>query len=544
MKAKRWIGRILVAAGLLLFTAGSGYLPVRAGGYTSPGAVNNSARATEYTRTWGGISLDGNTKYDATAGATAVDGSGNMFVVGNFTGTMDFNPDPVSADLHSSYGGTIDAYLTKYDSSGTYVWTKTWGGSGRDVAYGVEVDSLGNAYVVGPYRYSVDFNPDPAVDEIHTSNYPGENNIYVSKFSPGGNLVWVRTWGPAPVAGRTSFGAEAYHAVVHGDALYVVGDFSGDQTDFNPWGSHDWHQNHLPSSPSAIIFFDAFLTKFSLDGSFQWAKTWGGEGYDDGPGVAVDADGNIYDAGMYASQTINFDPAGGAGGLGHPAHDSGILVDVFLSKFDANGNFLWVRTWGGTGTDEATGLVTVDGSNVYLAGRFGCAPCDFDPTAGTENHSSNGLMDAFLTQLDTSGNFHWARTWGASGGDEATGLAVDASGHVYAAGRFTNTVDLDPGSGVDDHTANGTGGKYDISLSQFNSNGAFLWAKTWGGILDDFAGVSLDHSGVVYAYGNFAGMVDFDPGSASDLHTSIGANDAFLSSFFPPLNVFFPLVEK
>lgn len=528
-------GMSIFAVGLFFAAAAGGYAPVIASGNSS------GPRASEYVRTWGGISADGKTQYDASAGATAVDESGNMYVVGSFTGVIDFNPDPLNVDLHSSYGGSIDAYLTKYDSSGLYQWTKTWGGSDRDVAYGVEVDNLGNAYVVGPYRYTVDFNPDPAVDDMHTSNFPGENNIYVSKFSPGGSLVWVRTWGPAPVPDRISSGAEAYHAVVRDDSLYVVGDFSGDLTDFNPWGSHDWHQNHYPNKLTDPILFDAFLAKFSLDGSFQWAKTWGGEGYDDGPGIALDSDGNIYDAGMYASQTINFDPAGGSGGLGHPAHDSGILVDVFLSKFDANGNFQWVRTWGGTGTDEATGLVAVDGTHVYVVGRFGCSACDFDPTAGTENHSSSGLLDAFISQLDTNGNFHWAKTWGANASDEGTGLAVDSAGRVYVAGRFMGTVDLDPGSTVDNHTSNGG---YDIFLSQFNSSGAFLWSKTWGGSLDDFSGVSLDRADGVYAYGKFAGQVDFDPGSASDLHTSIGSSDTFISSFYPPLTMFLPLMER
>ena len=393
------------------------------------------------------------------------------------------------------------------------------------------MDSAGNAYVVGPYRNTVDFDPSSTATETHTSNAGSENNIYLSKFSPDGDFQWVRTWGPALVPGKQSFGAEAYHVLVSGNYLYMVGDFSGDQTDFNPWGSHDWHTNHPPASGN-ILWFDSFLSKFDLNGNFQWAKTWGGEGYDDGPGLAMDGLGNLYVAGMYASQDINFDPAGGSGGLGHPAHDSGSIVDVFLSKFDAGGNFQWVRTWGGQGTEDATGLVAVDGANnVYVAGRFASVNCDFNPGGTPDIHSTNGGLDNFLSKFDASGNFQWAKTWGGSGADQANGLAVDGAGQVYVAGSFQNTVDFDPGSGTDSRTANGS--KADAWLSQFDANGAFQWAQTWGGSGDDGSGVNVDGAGNIYAAGWFAGTgaVDLNPGSGVDNHTSNGGSDAFLIKF-------------
>ncbi len=464
------------------------------------------------------------------ADRVAVDAVGNIYVAGDFSGTVDFDPDPVKVDSHTSSNGSIDASLSKFDASGNLLWVKTWGGgSGRDVAYGVGVDSAGNAYVVGPYRYTVDFNPDPVLDDIHTSNYPGENNIYLSKFAPDGTFQWVRTWGPTPVPGKASFGGEAYTVVVEGNYLYVVGDFSGDQVDFNPWGSHDWHTNHPPSS-GTIQWFDAFLSKFDLEGSFQWAKTWGGEGYDDGPGVAVDGTGHVYVAGMYASQTINFDPAGGSGGLGHPAHDSGSIVDVFLSKFDASGNFQWVRTWGGQGTEDAMGLVAVDGlNNVYVAGRTASVNCDFNPGGTPDILSTNGGLDAFLSKFDSNGNFQWARTWGGSGNDDARGLAVDLAGTVYVAGVFSDTIDFDPGSsGVDNHSSNGLQEAY---FSKFDSIGNFQWAKTWGGSGNDTSGVTVDRTDSAYAFGNFVGTVDFDTGSEVDNHTADGTSGAYLSKF-------------
>jgi hypothetical protein len=496
--------------------------------------------AKGWTATWGGSLDDG-------GGRAAVDAWGNVYVAGQFSGEVDFDPAPAITDTHTSSNGSIDAYLSKYDSRGQFLWAKTWGGDKRDVAYDVSVDGAGNAYVVGPFRGTVDFNPDPAITETYSSNAISgtifENNIYLSKFTPDGTLLWVRTWGPALIPGRYSFGAEGYTVAVDGNYLYVVGDFSGDQTDFDPWGNHDWHQNHLP--PSGPVFFDAFLVKFDLDGNFQWAKTWGGEGYDDGPGVAVDSLGNVYVAGMYASQDINFDPAGGPGGLGHPAHDSGILVDVFLSKFDSDGNFQWVKTWGGQGTDDAMGTVVVDRMDrVYVAGRFASVDCDFDPEGMPDLHSTNGLFDAFVSKFDANGVFQWARTWGGPDDDMAMGLAVDGWNHVYVSGWFASTVDMDPGDGVDNHTSNGG---HDVFLSQFDPGGSLDWARTWGGSGEDSSGIAVDWQGVnsLYATGKFADVVDFDPGSGVDPHTSNGGEDAFLSQFlFQSYATYLPLVAK
>lgn len=494
--------------------------------------------AKGWTQAWGGNGADD-------ARRVATDEAGNVYVVGEFSGTVDFDPAPASADFHTSYNGSIDAFVSKYDVNGDFLWAKTWGGSRRDVAYGVGVDAAGSAYVVGPFMDTVDFNPDPSIDDIHASNGISgtvyQNNIYLSKFSADGTYRWVRTWGPAYVLNAAG-GAEAYSVAVDGNFLYVVGDFSGGTTDFNPWGGHDYHTNHPPVI--GPIFFDAFLSKFDLNGNFQWAKTWGGEGYDDGPGVAVDSAGNVYIAGMYASQTINFDPAGGAAGLGHPAHDSGAMVDVFLSKFDSGGNFQWVKTWGGQGTEDAMGTIVLDSAdNVYVAGRFASIDCDFNPGGTPDLHSTHGDQDAFVSKFTPGGAFQWARTWGGSDSDSAMGLAVDERGNVEVAGWFSQSVDFDPGSAADNHSSNG---QRDAFISQFDAGGTFQWAKTWGGSGDDRAGVTADGRGNLYTAGQFAGTVEFDPIHAGDPHTSSDNSlDAFLSQFlFLTHPIYLPVVVK
>ncbi len=496
-----------------------GAILISSSSYSAIAAANNALKQVPASDpssvkaiTWGGTG-------DDSGQATTVDGSGNIYVTGYFNGSVDLNPGS-GVDSHTSNGGR-DVFLSKFDANGNFLWAKTWGGSADERGEAVAIDSLGNVYVSGPFQSTVDFNP--AGGASHTSNAGSANNIFLSKFASDGTFQWVRTWGPS------DGGAESYSIAIDGsDHVYVVGDFSGTTCDFNPWGTHDIHTNHppTPGSPYGTLF-DAYLSKFDSSGNFIWAKTWGGEGYDDGPGVAVDSLGNIYVGGMYASQTINFDPTGGSGGLGHPAHDSGIVVDVFLSKFNSSGIFQWVRTWGGQGVDDVGQTVTVDrADNVYVGGRFGCINCDFNPLGTADLHSSHGSLDAFISKYNANGNFQWARTWGGTDWDATGGLTTDSSNNVYVTGLFKNTVDFGSGSGVSSN------GLWDAFLSKFDSTGAFQWARTWGGAGNDGGNkLATDGAGKIHATGFFTGTVDFAPNNGSDIHVSNGGEDAFISTF-------------
>jgi hypothetical protein len=128
-----------------------------------------------WARTWSGSSS-----------GVAVDGSGNVYVTGIFSGTsVDFNPDPPPVDPHSS-NGSWDVFLSRFDSSGTFVWARTWGGSDNDTGYDVAADGSGNVYVTGWFQgTSVDFDPDPTAVDLHSSN--GAYDAFLSKFMPDGS---------------------------------------------------------------------------------------------------------------------------------------------------------------------------------------------------------------------------------------------------------------------------------------------------------------------------------------------------------------------
>jgi hypothetical protein len=451
-----------------------------------------------WARTWGGA-------HDDEGLSVAIDGSGNVYVTGDFFGTVDFDPG-VAVDNHTS-NGWCDAFLSKFDPNGNFVWARTWGGFDFDRGLSVAIDGSGNPYVTGYFQYTVDFDPGAGVDN-HTSN--GAWAAFLSKFDPNGDFVRALTWsGEHHDAGLS--------IAIDGSGNAYVSGWFGDTVDFDPGAGVDDH--------SSNGWHDAFLSKFDPNGNFIWARTWGGSDDDDGLSVAIDGSGNAYIAGQFAG-SVDFDP--GAGVDNHTDY-SHYYSDVFLSKFDPDGDFVWARTWGGEYWDQGSS-VAIDGSGaVYVTGMFE-STVDFDPGPGVDNHTSN--EDAFVSKFDPDGNFVWARTWEGSGISRGLSIAIDGTANVYVTGIFNGTVDFDPGTGVDNHTLGGT------FLSKVDPNGNLVWARTWGG--PDFyprgSSVAIDGSGNAFVTGYFRGTVDFDPGACADNHTSNGGGDVFLSKFPPDGN--------
>jgi hypothetical protein len=441
----------------------------------------------------------------------SLDGSGNIYLTGPFTGTVDFDPGS-GVENHVS-NGNWDIFLCKFDASGHFLWARTWGGSNNDRGSCVAVDKLNNVYVVGPFQGTVDFDPGAGSD-IHTSNAGTMNNPFVSKFDCNGNFKWARTWG------TVNGGSEAYSCTVDQSGyVYVVGDFSelnGIAVDFDPGNSVDDHYcNGL---------FDAWISKFDSLGNFIWARTWGGDSYDDGPSVETD-DGGIYDGGMFMSLNCDFDP-----GPGTDIHSSNGDIDAFVSKFDFEGNHLWTRTWGAAGQDDAGKVISDYSGNLFIVGYY-ANTVDFDPGSGVYNMTSaGGIADIFLSKFDTAGNFTWAESMGGTGEDKSFSVTRDGKGNLYLSGIFTETADFDPGTGTYNLTS---AGGYDIFICKLDTAGNLIWANRMGGT-DDDKGISclIDTIENLYVTGSFKGTADFDPEGGIFNMTSFGGTDVFIDKIF------------
>jgi hypothetical protein len=185
---------------------------------------------------------------------------------------------------------------------------------------------------------------------------------------------------------------------------------------------------------------DMFVAKYSPAGSLMWARRAGGSGNDRGKGIALDNNGSVYATGSFQG-TADFGIATltGAGGS-----------DIYVTKLDASGNFVWTESAGSAGSDGANAIVLDSTGNAYIAGNFSNT-VDFDTNTTTYSLTSAGAADIFVWQLDASGNFGWAKQAGSTNSDTANSIAVDSFGNVLTTGAFRGTVDFDPSLGAGRH---------------------------------------------------------------------------------------------
>jgi len=374
-----------------------------------------------------------------------VDASGNVYTIGFFEGTVDFDPGAGVSDLISN--GNFDIFIQKLNANGDFLWAKKMGGTDADRAISVTTDASGNVYTTGVFYGTVDFDPGAGVSNL-TSN--GLSDIFIQKLDANGNFLWAKQIGGLG-------GDLGYSITVDASGhVYTTGYFKG-AVDFNPGAS----VYNLTSNG----YQDIFIQKLDANGDFLWAKQMGGASHDQGHSITVDALGNIYTTGVFFG-TVDFDPGAGVSNL-----TSNGYQDIFIQKLDANGNFLWVRQMGGAEYDIGNSI-TIDASGkVYTTGSF-TGTVDFDPGAGVSNLTSN-VGSGFIQKLDANGNFLWAKQMGGMGNS----VILDTYGNIHTTGNFSGTVDFDPGPGVSNLSSNGSS---DIFIQKLENTAVGIIENNFG----------------------------------------------------------------
>jgi hypothetical protein len=383
-------------------------------------------------------------------------------------------------------------------------------------------------------------------------------------FVYGQTLGWVKTFGQAELDQGRDICIDSY-----GDVLTTG--FCEGIVDFGPGVTLTGYGNE-----------DVFISKHNSSGDLLWANVLGGVSTDTPAKIATDNERNVITIGSYRA-TADFDP--GPGLVEMTAVD---LRDIFISKLDANGNFLWSKSIGGVSLDTPSSVVVDEDRNIYIAGNsLGTVDADpgpdvvntagksfviklnengefiwvksfvmsgnsdtrnmeidqsnnlfltgvlssnvdMDPGPSTFNLSPAGPLDFYVCKLDSSGSFLWAKSVGNVGGSsQCFTIDTDADGNVLLGGYFRNTVDFDPSMNVFNLTANG---EEDAFILKLDSSGLFKWAKGFGGIEDDWLwDVNSDAYGNVYVTGEFKDTVDIDPGAMEQLIISSGWADMFIT---------------
>ena len=392
---------------------------------------------------------------DDSAESVTVSGS-SLYIAGETDGTL---PD------QSSSGGK-DAFVRKHTTGGSHVWTRQFGTSSLDRAFGVATAS-GAIYVVG--------DTDGTLPDQSTA---GGKDAFVRKYSPAGDVVWTRQFG-------TTGADQANGVAATGSGIYVAGSTTGTFPDessagttdafvrrYDASGNHVWtHQFGTPTADQAQgvvatgsgIYvsgsttgalpdessaggFDAFLLKFDASGGIDWQDQFGSPAGDQALEVASNSTG-IYVAG-YMDGTL-------------PGQSSLGGSDGFLVRYDASGSRLWTRQFGSSTTDQARGVAATSGG-IYVSGpTFGAFP----------GQSSSGDNDVYVRKYEASGKPMWMIQFGTSEGDQAFGMTAAPSG-IYITGNTEGAFPDQSNSGNDD--------AYVARLLSYRPDGLIRLAKTRG----------------------------------------------------------------
>jgi hypothetical protein len=446
--------------------------------------------------------------YDEVGISIAIDDSGNVYTTGYFRGTVDFDPGPLVNNLSS---GWYAAFITKMDNSGNLLWAKSIGTLNTVIGNSIALDNSGNVYIIGSFQNSSDFDPGSGTD---TLTAVGSYDIFVCKLNSAGDFLWARSMGGPNADQGMSIATDGMGSV------YISGAFQG-TCDFDPDATS---HNITAAGPN-----DIYIAKLDSTGNFVWAKSIGSAGNNnDICRITADSSGNVYATGRFMG-TTDFDP----GALVNNLISAG-AQDIFVAKFNSAGDYVWARSMGEI-NDEYGASISVDASgNVYTTGTFQ-GTLDFNPGAGTNNLSAlpAGTSDIFLSKLDSTGTFVWAKSIGGSSDDAGSSVATDIHNNVYVTGYFRNTADFNPGSGTFDLTS---AGMTDIFITKLGSDGSFLWAKQMGGADDDWIeSIAIDINSNVYSTGRYNATCDFDPSSGVYDLTSLGATDIFVNKLNDPL---------
>jgi gliding motility-associated-like protein len=269
---------------------------------------------------------------------------------------------------------------------------------------------------------------------------------------------------------------------------------------------------------TSVAFDDAFIVKLDVNGQFIWAKQLGGSNYEFGEALGLDGAGNIYTTG-YFQGTVDFDPGPAVFNMTSPG------TDVFISKLDPGGNFIWAKQFSGSTQVFPNSIVVNASGEMVVVGNFRNT-MDIDPGPGVYNITAQDV-DVFTVKLNSSGSFQWGfKFGGAALQDHGRCVTMDASGNVFITGNFSNIADFDPGPGVQNFTSIGG---YDIYVAKYDAAGALIWVKQIGSTDDDVGyGIYADGTGNVYVTGDFMLTADFNPGPAVYNMVSAGNEDAFV----------------
>lgn len=393
------------------------------------------------------------------------------------------------------------------------------GGSSFDGGVEVDVDAEGNAYFIGNFADTLDFDPGP--ESYYLDNNNGD--VFVASYDTTGAM-------------RFAFRINGSHASVEsaGD-IDVAPDGSFVITGAQPFGTIDFDPDPINER---VRSGELYIAGYTNEGKIRFvAHVTGGQNTSSGKGHAVTLDeaGNVYATGAFMT-SLDFNPADTSSGILPNAGNT----DVFVASYTQTGAYRYAYSFGGNSSDYGTDIEVDRHGNLYVAGLFSGEvyfdPDDKDQDGDRELRTSEKNQDLFLASFDSLGHFRYAYTYAGTTSirtNRKLALSIDLQDNIYFSGETYGTVYFDPedadqNGDLVERTADPLGSAF---IASYSSSGKLRFATVLKGGPSASTDVYASKDGDSFLTGTFSGDVDFDPDRPNEVLSSRRGADVFVASY-------------
>ena len=415
----------------------------------------------------------------------------SVYIGGRYQDSIRFS----SAVAFSGSPGYDQAFVARYDTSGTLVWARVFGGNRNDQVTAICTDDSGFVYMACYSR-----STDPLVYDNFSFTGTGNDKTFLLKIDPLGNLVW----GKLLTAGTSN--AYPTSIAVKNGVVAITGNYAFlslvIQTDTLTLAGNE----------------DIFLAAWSAGtGNLLWTKALKSTGMDYARDVAMDSAANIYLTGIFNNSLS----IGGVDTLFNP-----VGYETFLAKFNSAGTLMWRRRYYGTGDHMVNALATGPDGSLCIAGWHGSGNHELNDTSFNTLY----VYNFWVQKVSPSGTGMWTKIFHGNSGGGIIGMVIDQASNVYLSGLLGSLYYFD--------TLQLTGGSTDVRafIVKMSGSGTVLSGHTGGNRVTNtvYNNVASDAAGNVYTVGFFGSATGHQAVFGPDTLTSAGETDGYLAKYGLP----------
>lgn len=366
---------------------------------------------------------------------------GDLFIIGRYGGTVDFDPGAGIYNMTTQYG---NSFVLKLDSAGNFIWVKHFESTflNYNRAMSVCLDHSNNVIITGYFQGQNDFNPGNGVNNFTSSN--NSRDIFIVKLDSIGEYMWARQFG-------STLDDEGWSiAVDTNNNILSTGKFRG-TVNFG-----------LGFNISAANDRDIYISKLDVNGNSIWIKSLAG-GVDEWVyHITTNSLNDVYVCGSFLG-TMDVNPGAGVFNLSAGQ----VWSDGFLVKLNSIGDLSWAKKIGGIEADAVQSLATDSVNNLIATGHF-YGQVNFDTTNTNYTLYSSNFRNIFVAKYSNAGICSWAADLGSNSNQEANDIHIDGFGALITTGVTYGTSDFNPDTtSIFNITSNGG---YDIYLCKLQTN--------------------------------------------------------------------------